>query len=443
MSFPFFGDNVLLRSETAVKLYQSVRDLPIVDYHSHLSEGEIAADKTYSTITELWLKGDHYKWRAMRACGVDEKYITGDAGDYEKFLAYASVMPKLLGNPLYAWAHLELKRVFGIDLPLNRENAPAIYTRANEALKEISVRRLLKKFNVEYIATTDDPLSELSAHGVYDGIRVCPTFRPDRAFRLEREYLERLGALWGKPVRSLDDFNAALDARLSYFLSKGCTIADLSLECTPSAVGKEEAERIFSKGESATREERERFLSYELGVLGKCFKERGVTWQIHIGALRNVNSRMFAALGADAGYDVMKSGIDTDAIAAMLDRMDREGGLPSVVLYSLVPQAVPALCCIAECFPNVRVGAAWWFNDTLEGIRSHLSVLSEYGVLGTSLGMLTDSRSFSSYCRFEFFRRILSDFVAEKTEAGEYEEGCAKQLLYDICYANPKAFMKI
>lgn len=440
----FFDNNVLLRSQTAEDLYGVICSLPIVDYHSHLDEREIAEDKTFSTITEFWLKRDHYKWRAMRSCGVPEKYVTGDASDYDKFLAYATIMPKLIGNPLYYWAHMELKQIFGIETPLNAESAPTIYAKANEILKTLTVSQLLKQFNVEYIATTDDPTSSLEFHGTYDGVRVCPTFRADMALKLDGDYLVKLGEAWGQPIRTLADYETALETRLQYFISKGCTIADVSVEQIPNAnVSAQEAESLFLNRDSLTAEQKHRFYCYGMNYLAGLYRKYDITWQLHIGALRNINTQAYKTLGVDAGYDVMQGYIDTNAIASYLNSLYETDKLPKVILYSLNANAIPALCTIAPCFPNVRIGAAWWFNDTLNGIRSHLETVAEYSVLGTSLGMLTDSRSFSSYCRFDFFRRILANYVAEKVDAGEYDETSAKQLLFDICYANPKAFMNL
>ena len=444
MKQKFFDDNVLLHSSTAVKLYKDVANLPIVDYHSHLCEQEIAEDLKFTTITEFWLKRDHYKWRAMRSCGVDEKFITGDACDYDKFLAYATVMPKLVGNPLYYWTHMELKRIFGIVKPLNAETASDIYAQANEKLKTLSVKSLLKMFNVEYLATTDDPISSLAYHGVYDNVRVCPTFRADMALKFDGDYLVKLGEAWGKQIRTLADFQSALESRLQYFVSKGCTIADVSVEQIPDVnVSEQEAASIFLNREKLTPEQKRSLYSYCMSYLAGLYRKHDITWQLHIGALRNINTRAYSALNADAGYDVMQGYIDTNAIAKFLNFLHETDRLPKIVLYTLNVSALQALSTIAPCFPNVRIGAAWWFNDTLKGIRSHLETLAEYSVLGTSLGMLTDSRSFSSYCRFDFFRRILADYVAEKVDAGEYDKESAKQLLYDICYANPKAFMNL
>lgn len=440
----FFEENVLLHSATAEKFYARIKDLPIVDYHSHLSDEDIAADRKFATLTELWLGKDHYKWRAMRLCGIPEKYITGDANDEEKFLAFAAAMPKLCGNPLYYWAHFELKMLFGIEEPLNERTAPKIYRAANERLKTLSARTILKMFNVEYIATTDDPVSRLGNHGIYDNVKLCPTFRPDRALKLDGAYLSQLAEASGREISSLSDWKEALEERLRHFVSKGCTIADVSVEEIPeSNVSEAEAEAIFACGGERSAKQSRRFFSYGMQFLGGLFCKYGIVWQLHIGAYRNINSATFVSLGADAGYDAMHGTIDTDRLAAFLNELHTSGNLPKMILYALNANAVPALCTVASCFPDVRIGAAWWFNDTLKGIRDHLETLAEYSVLGTSLGMLTDSRSFSSYCRFDFFRRILCDFVAEKVDAGEYDEESAGELLYDICYRNPKSFMDI
>ena len=440
----FFSDNVLLHSQTAESLYETIRSLPIVDYHSHIDEREIAENKTFSTITEFWLKRDHYKWRVMRSCGVEEKLITGNASDYDKFLAYATIMPALIGNPLYYWTHMELKQIFGIDTPLNAETAPLIYDKANKILKTLTVQKLLRQFNVEYIATTDDPTSALEYHGTYDGVRVCPTFRADSALRLDEDYLKKMSQACGQSIVTLKDYKQALESRLNFFICKGCTIADISVESIPdSFVSEEEAESLFARRTELTTAEQHRFFSYGMAYLGELFKRYGIVWQLHIGALRNINSQAYATLGVDAGYDVMHGHIDTDAVATFINFLHETGKLPRLILYALNANAIPALCTIAGSFTDVRVGAAWWFNDTLNGVRNHLKTLQEYSVFGASLGMITDSRCFSSYCRFDFFRRILANLVADKINAGEYDENSANNLLADICYNNPKKYINL
>ena len=394
----FFDKDLLLRTEQAKAIYSEIKDLPIIDYHCHLNENEIAENRRFETIGELWLGGDHYKWRAMRLCGVPEKYITGDSTWQEKFRAYATVLPKLIGNPLYYWSHMELSMIFGITEPLSGDNADSVFARANEVLQTLDVRGLLKRFRVEFIATTDDPESPLSRHGVYDGVKVTPTFRPDRCFAegLDKKQLEK---------------------RLDYFVSKGCRIADHGFD---------------NIGENAE----------DLAWLMAACHERDLVLQLHFGTFRNINSGALAAIGRDAGFDVFRGTVDTDGIARLLDRMAGQGKLPKTVLYSLNETATRPLAAISGAFPDVRIGAAWWFNDTVSGIRRHLDIVAEYAALGTNLGMLTDSRSFSSYVRFDFFRRILADYIGEKVALGEYDAAAAVQLARDISYNNVKEMLK-
>ena len=390
----FFDENLLLSGVTAKRIYSGIRDLPIIDYHCHLNEGEIKSDKRFENVGELWLSGDHYKWRAMRLCGVDEEFVTGSRTYKEKFLKYAEIMPKLIGNPLYYWTHMELKQVFGIDEPLNADSAESIWTRANEALKDLSVRSLLKKFRVEYVATTDDPLSVLADHGEYDGVRVCPTFRPDACF-----------------AKKVD--KKTLEERFDYFLTKGCKIADHGFD-------------DFSDVED---------LSW---LLEQCYK-RNVVLQLHFGTFRNVNSDAFAKIGKDSGFDIFRAQIHVDRLAELLDKTAKKlGGLPKIVLYPLNDAYLRPLAALSGAFRNVLIGAAWWFNDTVCGIRRQLETVAEYAALGTNLGMLTDSRSFSSYVRFDFYRRILASYIGDMVDRGEYDEKTALSLAKDLAYNNVK-----
>ncbi|MBQ8345234.1 MAG: glucuronate isomerase [Clostridia bacterium] len=393
----FFDSNLLLEGESAQRIYQEIRDLPIIDYHCHLNEKEIAEDKQYESIGELWLAGDHYKWRAMRLCGVEERLITGNASYHDKFLAYAAIMPKLIGNPLYYWTHLELQQIFGISLPLNRDTAEEIWKRANEVLQGLSVRSLLKQFKVEFIATTDDPESPLSYHGTVDGIRLTPTFRPDRCL-----------------AEGMD--KKALEKRLDFFVEKGCRIADHGFD---------------NVGEDTS----------DLEWLMEACADRGLLLQLHFGTFRNINSQAFSAIGRDAGFDVFRGTVNTDGIACVLDRMSGKGKLPATVLYTLNDAYARPLAAISGGFRNVYMGAAWWFNDTVEGIRRQLDTVAEYAALGTNLGMLTDSRSFSSYVRFDFFRRILASYIGRKVDLGEYDGAAAATLAKDISYYNVKEIL--
>lgn len=395
----FFDKNLLLSSKEAERIYDQIKDLPIIDYHCHLSDKEIKDDKRFSDVGELWLAGDHYKWRAMRLCGVDEEYITGGKSFKEKFFKYAEIMPKLIGNPLYYWSHMELVEIFGIDTPLNKDTADEIYEKANAVLKDLSVSKLLEKFKVEYIATTDDPFSALENHGDVNGVKVRPTFRPDRCFAENVSKEE-------------------LSERLDYFISKGCKIADHGFD-------------DFENTENLE------------WLIEKCY-EKNIVLQLHFGTFRNINSTAFSTIGRDSGFDVFRDYIATDKLAKLLDKMNTKlGSLPQIVLYPLNDACLRAVCAISGAFRNVRVGAAWWFNDTVEGIKRQLETVSEYAVLGTNLGMLTDSRSFSSYVRFDFYRRILSSFIADKVEKGEYDRSGAVALAKDIAYNNVKEVLAL
>lgn len=440
----FFGPDVLLRTEAAKTLYATVKDLPIIDYHCHLNEKEIAADRGFSDLGELWLGGDHYKWRAMRMCGVDEKYVTGDADFSEKYAKYAEIFPRLAGNPLYYWTQMELGLIFGIHEPLGPDTAEGIRAKANAKLADIHVSDLLKQFKVEYIATTDDPVSDLSAHGTYGDTKVSPTFRPDRVIGLDETALSELAAVSGITTDTLEGLKAALTARLDYFVAHGCRISDHGMDWLPAAdCGENVAARLYAKRGELNTEDKWALTSHLLHFVAALYAERNMVMQLHFATYRNVNTAMFGQVGRDAGFDIMRGGVDTDRLVVFLDTLNKEGKLPKTVLYTLNPACVPALCTLSGAFPGVRVGAAWWFNDSVEGIRRQLKLTAEYAALGTNLGMLTDSRSFASYARFDFFRRILADVVGEWVENGEYDMKQAEKLMYDVCYGNVKAFLNI
>ena len=391
----FFGEDYLLQGESAKKIYSAIKDLPIIDYHCHLDDKAIKEDKTFSDIGELWLSGDHYKWRAMRLCGVSEDYITGYRSFIDKFNKFAEILPSLCGNPVYAWAHMELKQIFGITKPLNSDTAEEIWNEANEKLKDLSIKKLLKKFNVEYIATTDDPYSTLENHGDIDGVKVRPTFRADTRFNegVSKQELEK---------------------RLDYFVSKGCKIADYGFDFV-----NENDENL-------------------LWLIENCFKRKMIL-QLHFGTFRNVNSVMLKICGKDSGFDIMRGAIDVDALVKVLDKETvKLGGLPTIIVYPLNDCDLRAVATLTGAFPTVKAGAAWWFNDTLGGIKRQLETVAEHSVLGTQFGMLTDSRSFSSYVRFDYYRRILASFIGEKVDGGEYDDAAAEKLAKNIAYYNIK-----
>ena len=440
----FFGSDVLLRSEAAKVLYAKVKDLPIIDYHCHLNEKEIQADRGFSDLGELWLGGDHYKWRAMRMCGVDEHFVTGDADFSEKYVKYAEIFPRLAGNPLYYWTQMELSLIFGIHEPLGPNTADGIRERANAKLADIKVSNLLTQFKVEYIATTDDPVSDLSAHGVYGNTKVSPTFRPDRMLGLDETALDELAKVSGIATDTLDGLKAALTARLDYFVAHGCRISDHGMDWLPvTDCGAAVAADLYARRGELNIEDKWTLTSHLLYFVASLYADRGMVMQLHFATYRNVNTAMFGQVGRDAGFDIMRGGVDTDRLVVFLDTLNRDGKLPKTVLYTLNPACVPALCTLSGAFPNVRVGAAWWFNDSVEGIRRQIKLTAEYAALGTNLGMLTDSRSFASYARFDFFRRILADVVGEWVEQGEYAMEHAERLMYDVCYGNVKEFLGV
>lgn len=439
----FFKDEVFLGNAASEIIYESIKDLPIIDYHCHLDEKLIAGNAGFENIGQLWLAGDHYKWRAMRLCGVDEEYITGRASFHDKFLKYAEILPQLVGNPLYYWTHLELKQIFGICEPLNAENAERIWVQANEKLKDLCVQDLLRQFQVEYVATTDDPTSELSAHGKYGNTTVAPTFRPDKLYSLDEGYIEELGKSAGVEIKSLDDLLSAISKRLDYFVSKGCRISDHGFEKFPKRYATYEgAKTLFRERNQLTAEEKDVFFGFLLVWLAKEYAKRNMVMQLHFAVVRNNNSAMFAQCGVDSGFDLIAEEQSVKDLIAFFNQVS-DDERPETVLYTLNDNNLSAIACITGAFRHVRMGAAWWFNDTVEGIRKNLSVISEYSALGTSLGMLTDSRSFSSYVRFDFFRRILADFLGNFTERGEYPLEAAIQTASNICYYNAKEVLGI
>ncbi|MDR2202284.1 MAG: glucuronate isomerase [Clostridiales bacterium] len=440
----FFGERLFLDSPCARRLYDAVRELPIIDFHCHLDPARINSDAgVYRDIGDLWLAADHYKWRAMRLCGVDEYYITGAAGSKEKFFKYASVMPKLIGNPLYYWSHTELKRIFGIECGINADTAGYIYNKTAAELKSISNTGLLESYRVEFAATTDAPGDDLKHHGKKGSLSVAPTFRPDGILRLDADAFGALAAASGKTVKTCADLKDALIRSLDYFVSKGCRLSDHSFYDFPDPSADDAAaERLFANLNALTPAQRDSLGGNILLFLTREYKKRGITAQFHFSVLRNVNSAKYAAAGRDSGFDVMSGAFDITNTIRYLDAF-ADGERPAVVLYSLNPAALRPLTCLSGAFADVHIGPAWWFNDTLCGIRGQLSVVSEYAALGTNLGMLTDSRSFSGYSRFDFFRRILCGFVGEKVEKGEYGLKSAQTLVKDICYNNIKNLLKL
>lgn len=438
----FFDNNLLIYNEAGKVLYDKVKTLPIIDYHCHLDQKKIAKDERFFDIGELWLAGDHYKWRAMRMCGVDEYYITGEASYHDKFIKYAEIVPNLIGNALYYWTHLELKQIFGIDEPLNKDTAEYIYKTANDKLKVMSVQSMLNNFKVEFIGTTDDPIDDLADHKRYGNINVTPTFRPDKLFGFENSYIEELASVSGVEIRSLDDLLVALEMRLDFFVSRGCRMADHGMDRFPDNYATyEEACGLFANRSELSLGEKEALRGYLLVWLSKEYAKRNITVQLHFAVTRNVNPKMFLICGADSGFDVISEAPSVQNIVGFLSQIS-DDERPNTILYTLNDANLASIACICGAFRRVRMGAAWWFNDTVEGIRRNLKIISEYSSLGNNLGMLTDSRSFSSYCRFDFFRRILCDYVGNLVEKGEYDESSAVALVENICYYNAKRMVE-
>ena len=458
----FMDQDFLLSTDTAKWLYhEAAEHMPIIDYHCHINPQEIAEDRKFDNITQVWLGGDHYKWRQMRFGGIPEEIITGDADPREKFRAFASVLPRLIGNPMYHWSHLELRRVFGITEPLTEENADEIYDKCNEVLAHVSARELMRKFNVKAICTTDDPCDDLHWHDVIAAdetmeIKVLPAFRPDKGINIEKadfaEYIGRLSSVCGFEIRSAGDAVKALLARIDYFAEHGCLCADHGLDyCMYEKPDPERAEAAFAaamKGDRPEKADADAYKTLATIACAKKYTELGWVMQIHFGCLRDNNKPQFAKLGPDTGYDAVNSQSGVENVAPLLNAFQENEGLPRMILYSLNPNDNTALVTIAGCFQGdgivgrVQHGSGWWFNDNRSGMRSQLTELANNGMLGCFVGMLTDSRSFLSYTRHEYFRRILCELIGEWVESGQYPED-KKQLtriVEDICFHNTNVF---
>lgn len=465
----FMDENFLLNNNTGRELFFSqAAALPIIDYHCHVNAAEIAENKVFSSISEAWLGADHYKWRLMRANGVPEELVTGRGSEREKFFAFAGCLPKAAGNPIYHWAHMELERFFGYGGPLDKDTAGDVWELCNRALRDMPVRDMITRSKVECIITTDDPCDDLAAHrkiraeqsspGCDFGTRVLPGWRPDKAFDIENPafcgYISRLGEVSGVGVRDLDSLVQALAARMDFFEDAGCVISDHGMAALPRAEGGEAAAGLaLREALSGTRPERggaEAFRFFLLKRLAAEYKRRGWAMQLHYAPIRNLNSLMFAAVGADAGFDSIGPAGNPVDIAGFFDACERDGALPKTIIYSLNPGDNACLAALIGCFQGsvpgrMQHGAAWWFNDTRSGIRAQLVNLAEQGLLGNFVGMLTDSRSFLSYVRHEYFRRILCDLLGGWVENGEFcaAGGHAEGIVRDVCYHNIRGFLQL
>ena len=466
---PFMNADLLLDTESAKRLFHDyAAQMPIIDYHCHLPPADIRNDTRFKTIAHAWLGGDHYKWRAMRSNGIPEEDITGHEPDYRTFLAWARTVPKLVGNPLYHWTHLELQRYFGIHEVLSEKTAPMIWEACNDQLATptFGARALLTRMKVRAVCTTDDPADTLEHHIAYAKIRqagepvMTPSFRPDKALAVEdpatwNAYLGRLGAAANLLIGSYRDLVAALDRRHEAFHALGCRASDHALVAPVSAFATpQELDAIFAKlqkGETPTASEAEAFKTALLLEVGRMNARRGWAMQLHMAAIRNLNTPMFRKLGPDTGYDAVSDGSMARGLAAFLDALQREDLLPKTILYSLNPCDYEVMGTIMGCFQDgsmpgkIQVGSAWWFNDHIEGMRRQMTSLANLGLLSRFVGMLTDSRSFLSFPRHEYFRRILCALVGGWMEAGEApaDFDTFGPMIQDICYRNAKAYFAI
>lgn len=461
----FITEDFLLTSEPARRLYhEHAEHMPIFDYHCHLNPREIYEDKRFSDIGEAWLAGDHYKWRLMRANAVPERFVTGDASYREKFDRYAAIMPRLIGNPIYHWSHLELKRFFGIEELLSSATADDIWNRANAVLQGEggSARALIRSSSVRALCTTDDPADDLPYHRLLAAdtsfdVRVLPTFRPEKALNIADSgypaYLQKLGAAAGLSIRTIDDVKQALALRADFFAQAGCRLSDHSFASPDFTVWDESAaEKAVIRalnGETLTGHEISAYQSLMMDFLGELYCGKGFAMQLHLGAQRNLSGRLYRSLGADVGGDAIGDTISAASLAALLDRLASRDKLPKTILYTLNTADNDKLIAAAGCFQDdsapgkIQFGSAWWFNDHFDGMTAQMKSLASIGVLSRFIGMLTDSRSFLSYPRHEYFRRILCELVG-----GWIEKGMAPAdydtiggIIEDICFNNAWSYM--
>ncbi len=465
----FLDEDFLLSTPTAQRLYHEyAASQPIYDYHCHLNPRVVAENKPFANLAEIWLAGDHYKWRGMRSAGIDERFITGDASDYEKFQAWAKTVPMCLGNPLYHWTHLELRRPFGItNTVLNPETAEGIWTQCNDLLAtpEFSPRGIMQQMNVKMVGTTDDPLDTLEYHKAIAAdasfdIEVAPSWRPDKAFKIELEgfaaYIDKLGRAADIEIERFSDLLTALDRRLDHFAAHGCRAADHGIEVLRFAAIPDEAELdkiLHRRMHGGTLSELE-VAQYTTAVqvwLGRQYAKRGWVMQLHIGAQRNNNTRMFRLLGADAGFDSIADKSFAFELSSLLDAMDVTNELPKTILYCLNPRDNEVLGTMIGNFQGggiagkIQFGSGWWFNDQKDGMQRQMEQLSQLGLLSQFVGMLTDSRSFLSYTRHEYFRRILCEMIGRWAENGEVpnDMGLLGSMVQNICYHNARNYFRL
>lgn len=447
-------DNMLLNNKASLKIYESIKELPIIDYHCHLSPKEIYEDKQFDNIAQMWLDSDHYKWRLMRAFGIDEEYITGDKSHYDKFIKYAKCIGMAAGNPLYHWTKMELSMFFDIDVPLNEESADFVWNKANEVIKskKLSPRKLIEMSNVSYIATTDDIIDNLEYHKLIAddnnfNTKVVPSFRTDKLLLVEnekyRDYICNLSKVSNVEITDIDTLKSAIINRLDYFNDMGCKFSDVGIEYFPHKKGThDQADIAFKKvlnDDKISSDEYSEFLFYMYEFLAAEYKKRDIVMQLHLAVKRNANTNMFNKLGCDCGGDCIGDAISYNSIITLLNEINSNSGLPQTIIYTLNPAMYHGLATMAGSFKDVKLGAAWWFNDHKLGIEEQINIYAQSLHLSTFLGMLTDSRSFLSYARHDYFRRILCNMIGKWIESSEFpDDENAINLAKNICYNNIK-----
>ena len=457
----FMDDSFLLENEVAEELFQIASKEPIFDYHCHLSPKEIYENNPFSDISAVWLGGDHYKWRVMRSFGIDEKFITGKSTGYEKFTAWAKVLPYCIGNPLYHWTHLELQRFFGIDTLLSSRTADEIWNLANEKLKSLTPRDMIKHSNVAALCTSDDPVDDLGYHKMLRedksfGVHVLPAFRPDKALnptaKAFTEWTKKLSEASGIPVRSFMDLKAALTNRIEYFKSLGCVASDHAFVYVPfSPADDVEIEAIFRKamgGNTLEKNEIEKYQTALMIHLAAEYKKHDIAMELHIGAMRNNNAKSFDRLGPDTGYDSVDDHRIAQPLSAFLNHLEYRGILPKTILFTMNPKDNYVLASMLGNFQSSEVsgklqfGAAWWMNDHIDGMLRQMRDYADIDVLGKFVGMVTDSRSFLSYPRHEYFRRILCNMLGGLVEKGQYpyDMETLSDIIRGISFENAKAY---
>ena len=465
----FMDKDFLLETKTARNLYhRAAADRPIFDYHCHLIPSQIAENKKFANLTEIWLAGDHYKWRQMRTAGIAEKYITGDADPYEKFLAWTRTIENLAGNPLYHWTHLELQRYFGIYEPLDTATAPAIWKKANEKLATdaLSVKGIFEAFKVDTVGTTDDPSDSLEFHAAIASgtapigkiaTKVLPSYRPDKALNINLpgfpEYIAKLEAASGMKIDSVDSLIAALENRLDFFVTMGCRASDHALEYPPSRIASDaEIGMTFKNaldGKPVDKDEADAYRTKVMAALAHAYAKRNIVMQLHFAAIRNNNARAFADLGPDTGFDASHDQQLSEGLAGLLSLIENTGVLPRTVLYTLNPKDYYPLGTLMGCFQGespvpgkIQLGSAWWFCDHRDGMEEQMKVLANLGNLSAFVGMLTDSRSFLSYPRHEYFRRILCNILGTWVENGEFpaDRERLEKIVGDISFGNAERY---